>query len=87
MPTKSSKRGWRRLQSEFGSKLTFECDVSKDEHIKALREWLEKNWGSLDIIVHSIAYAPKEEFKGGVIDTSKSNNHTGCGRYCSFSVQ
>jgi enoyl-[acyl-carrier protein] reductase I len=59
------------VASEFGSNLTFECDVSKDEHIKALREWLEKNWGSLDIIVHSIAYAPKEEFKGGVIDTSR----------------
>jgi enoyl-[acyl-carrier protein] reductase I len=59
------------VAEEFGSNLTFECDVSKDEHIKALREWLEKNWGSLDIIVHSIAYAPKEEFKGGVIDTSR----------------
>ena len=65
------KKRVEEVASEFGSNLTFECDVSKDEHIKALREWLEKNLGSLDIIVHSIAYAPKEEFKGGVIDTSK----------------
>jgi enoyl-[acyl-carrier protein] reductase I len=65
------KKRVEEVASEFGSNLTFECDVSKDEHIKALREWLEKNWGSLDIIVHSIAYAPKEEFKGGVIDTSR----------------
>jgi enoyl-[acyl-carrier protein] reductase I len=65
------KKRVEEVAEEFGSNLTFECDVSKDEHIKALREWLEKNWGSLDIIVHSIAYAPKEEFKGGVIDTSR----------------
>jgi enoyl-[acyl-carrier protein] reductase I len=71
MPAKSSKRGWIVCQRSLVQDLTFECDVSKDEHIKALREWLEKNWGSLDIIVHSIAYAPKEEFKGGVIDTSR----------------
>jgi enoyl-[acyl-carrier protein] reductase I len=65
------KKRVEEVAEEFGSNLTFECDVSKDEYIKALREWLEKNWGSLDIIVHSIAYAPKEEFKGGVIDTSR----------------
>jgi enoyl-[acyl-carrier protein] reductase I len=65
------KKRVEEVAEEFGSNLTFECDVSKDEHIRALREWLEKNWGSLDIIVHSIAYAPKEEFRGGVIDTSR----------------
>ncbi|WP_029552055.1 enoyl-ACP reductase FabI [Thermocrinis jamiesonii] len=59
------------IAKEFGSELVFECDVSKDEHILALKDWLQKEWGSLDIIVHSIAYAPKEEFKGGVIDTSR----------------
>ena len=65
------KKRVEEIAQELGSKLTFECDVSKDEHIKGLYEWLSKTWGSLDIIVHSIAYAPKEEFKGGVIDTSR----------------
>jgi len=65
------KKRVEEVAEEFGSNLTFECDVSKDEHIRALREWLEKNWRNFDIIVHSIAYAPKEEFKGGVIDTSR----------------
>ncbi|MFN3947844.1 MAG: enoyl-ACP reductase, partial [Aquificaceae bacterium] len=59
------------VAQEFGSSLIFECDVSKDEHIKGVAQWLSKEWGSLDILVHSIAFAPKEEFKGGVIDTSR----------------
>lgn len=65
------KKRVEEIAQEFGSNLTFECDVSKDEHIKGLYEWLSKTWGSLDIIVHSIAYAPREEFKGGVIDTTR----------------
>jgi Enoyl-[acyl-carrier-protein] reductase [NADH] (EC 1.3.1.9) len=38
------KKRVEEVAEEFGSNLTFECDVSKDEHIKALREWLEKKW-------------------------------------------
>ncbi|MCX8076495.1 MAG: enoyl-ACP reductase [Aquificaceae bacterium] len=59
------------VAQEFGSNLVFECDASKDEHIKALKNWLSESWGGFDILVHSIAFAPKEEFKGGVIDTSR----------------
>ncbi|MFN3598751.1 MAG: enoyl-ACP reductase [Aquificaceae bacterium] len=65
------KKRVEEVAQEFGSKLVFECDVSKDEHIKGVSQWLSKEWGSLDILVHSIAFAPKEEFKGGVIDTSR----------------
>lgn len=65
------KKRVQEIAQELGTDLIFECDVSKDEHIKALKDWLSEVWGSLDIIVHSIAYAPKEEFKGGVIDTSR----------------
>ncbi|MCS7307593.1 MAG: enoyl-ACP reductase [Aquificaceae bacterium] len=59
------------VAQELGSNLVFECDASKDEHIKALKNWLSESWGGFDILVHSIAFAPKEEFKGGVIDTSR----------------
>lgn len=59
------------IAQEFESELTFECDVSKDQHIKDLVHALGSAWGKLDIFVHSIAFAPREEFKGGVIDTSR----------------
>ncbi|RLJ70890.1 enoyl-[acyl-carrier-protein] reductase [NADH] [Hydrogenivirga caldilitoris] len=65
------KKRVEEVAKEFGSKLTVKCDVSLDEDITNLRKFLKENWGELDIIVHSIAYAPKEEFKGGVIDTSR----------------
>lgn len=59
------------IAKEFGSNLTTKCDVTSDEDIEALYKFLKDRWGELDIIVHSIAYAPKEEFKGGVIDTTR----------------
>ena len=65
------KKRVEEIAREFGSDLTTKCDVSSDEEIRALKEFLEKNWGALDIIVHSIAFAPKEEFKKGVIDTTR----------------
>ncbi|MCS7083402.1 MAG: enoyl-ACP reductase [Aquificaceae bacterium] len=59
------------LSTELGGGPIFECDVSKDEDIKSLKESLEKELGSLDILVHSIAFAPKDEFKAGVLETSR----------------
>lgn len=41
-----------------------ECDVSKQEQIDALYAELTKRWGTLDILVHCIAFAPIEELKG-----------------------
>lgn len=65
------KKRVEEIAKEFGSDLVFECDVSKDEHIRKLKEELSKAWDGLDVLVHSIAFAPKEEFKGGVIDTTR----------------
>ncbi|ADC89172.1 short-chain dehydrogenase/reductase SDR [Thermocrinis albus DSM 14484] len=59
------------IAHQLGSRLVMKCDVTSDEDIKNVIQTLEKEWGFLDILVHSIAYAPKEEFKGGVIDTSR----------------
>jgi enoyl-[acyl-carrier protein] reductase I len=61
----------KEIALEFGSELIFECDVSKDQHVKDLAHALSSAWGKLDIFVHSIAFAPREEFKRGVIDTSR----------------
>ena len=59
------------VAQEFGSDLTVKCDVSLDEDITSLKEFLQDKWGELDILVHSIAFAPKDEFKAGVVDTSR----------------
>ena len=49
-----------------------ECDVTKQEAIDSLFADLEKRWGSLDILVHSIAFAPIEELKGSFTAISRN---------------
>jgi len=49
----------------------YPCDVSKPEEIEALRESLERDFGEIDFIVHSIAFAPKEGLSGHFVDISK----------------
>ncbi len=49
----------------------YPCDVSKPEEIVALRESLERDFGQIDFIVHSIAFAPKEGLSGHFTDISK----------------
>ncbi len=49
----------------------YPCDVSKPEEIVALREALQKDFGKIDFIVHSIAFAPKEGLSGHFTDIPK----------------
>ena len=53
-----------RLASEFDSKLIYACDVAEDAQIDALFAAIAKQWGGLDGLVHSIAYAPNEALEG-----------------------
>lgn len=59
------------LANELGSTHVYPLDASKPEEIKALKESLEKDFGRLDFIVHSIAFAPKEGLSGRFYDISK----------------
>jgi enoyl-[acyl-carrier protein] reductase I len=53
--------------------LLLPCDVSSDEDLDAVFGKIEDKWGSLDFVVHSVAYSDKEELKGEYLDTSRSN--------------
>ena len=43
-------------------------DVARPGELEALFERIAKDWGQLDILVHSIAWAPKEDLQGGLLD-------------------
>ena len=45
-------------------------DVSKPGELEALFERIAKQWGRVDILVHSIAWAPKDDLQGGLLDCS-----------------
>ncbi len=56
------------LAKEFGAGAVLPCDVASDAEIAALFAELGKQWGGLDGIVHSIAFAPREALKGKFLD-------------------
>ena len=56
------------LASGFGSPPILPCDVSDDRQIDTLFAALREQWDGLDGIVHSIAFAPREALKGGLLE-------------------
>lgn len=56
------------LAGEFGSNIVLPCDVSDDQQISDMVSNLKQHWDSVDGLIHSIAFAPKEELKGRYID-------------------
>ena len=56
--------------SEFGSDLVFPLDVTSDDEIKELMSGIKQHWVELDILVHSVGYAPAHELEGEIIDAS-----------------
>ena len=54
----------------------YDLDVSKPEHFASLVESLRNDFGNLDFVVHSVAYAPKDALEGAFVDTSKEAFNT-----------
>jgi len=58
-----------KIASEFGTAPVLRCDVTRDEEIAALFDALRAEWGGLDGLLHSIAFAPREALAGDYLDT------------------
>ena len=58
----------------FGSNLVLPCDVSRDEDITTLFDTLGQHWDGLDILVHSIGFAPREALTGEFLDGLTRDN-------------
>jgi len=54
----------------LGAPVFMPLDVQRPGELEAVFEALGKKWGRLDILVHSIAFAPKEDLQGGLLDCS-----------------
>ncbi|NOY66099.1 MAG: enoyl-ACP reductase [Gammaproteobacteria bacterium] len=57
-----------KLAAQCDSEVTLPCDVSDDTQINAVFEHLDDYWDHLDIIIHSVAYAPRETLDGDYLD-------------------
>src|SRR5262250_2095005 len=61
------------LAQSLGSSLVLSCDVEQSASVDAAFSTLAEKWGSLDFLVHAIAFSDKNELKGRYADTSREN--------------
>ncbi len=57
------------MATEFGSSLVLPMDVASDAEIDDAFAKLRESWDSLDVLVHSVAFAPREQLAGGYLDS------------------
>ncbi|MEX0606907.1 MAG: enoyl-ACP reductase [Halofilum sp. (in: g-proteobacteria)] len=58
----------RNLAAEVGSDFLIPLDASSDEQIESLASTLEKHWGSVDVVVHAMAFAPRDHLEGDYLE-------------------
>ena len=59
------------LADELNTGLFLPCDVREEGALEAVFEQIEQRWGKLDFLLHSIAFAPREDLHGRVVDCTR----------------
>lgn len=62
----------RPLAESLNSKIIEKLDVTSDEEIKNLFKKIKDKWGTLDAVLHSVAYANREDLEGSFVQTSRA---------------
>ena len=66
------KENVEELVSTFGQETPiYPCDVSKDEEIQSVFDSLKQDFGKLHLLLHSVAFAPREALEGRFVNTSR----------------
>ena len=66
----------RPLAESLGAKIIEPCNVAEDVQIENLFKVIREKWGALDILVHSLAYANREDLDGRFVNTSREGFRT-----------
>ena len=61
------------LADKVNSDILVECDVNNEDHLQNTFTQIKKRFGTIDFIIHAVAYSDKNELNGRYIDTSKDN--------------
>jgi enoyl-[acyl-carrier protein] reductase I len=69
-PGESMEKRVRPLAESLGAKAILDCDVSRDDDLDRTAADLRKVWDRLDVLVHSIGYAPREALDGRFVDVT-----------------
>lgn len=70
-PNEAIEKRVRPLAESLGVPTVLECDVTRDDQIAATFAALQERWAGLDILVHAVAFAGREELKGRFLDTTR----------------
>lgn len=62
-----------KVSDELGGKFIVPCDVTSDAEIEKCFEYVKEQWGTFDILIHSVAFAPGEALKGKYLDTQRDH--------------
>ena len=65
----------RPLAEGVGSKIILPCDVTKDDEVEKVFSTLKQEWGAIDILIHAIAFANKEDLSNPYAQTSRAGFH------------
>lgn len=65
----------RPLAESIGSTLVLPCDVTRDDEIEAVFDVIGREWNGLDILIHAIAYANKEDLSRPFVQTGRAGFH------------
>lgn len=66
------------LSQEIGADFIAQMDVSQDDHYAALRKTVEEKWGRFDILIHSLAFADKDDLSKPFLQTSRKGFLMAC---------
>jgi enoyl-[acyl-carrier protein] reductase I len=61
------------LAASIGSQIILPGDVEKDSELDAVFAQISREWGTLDFLVHAIAFSDAKELKGRYVDTTRAN--------------
>lgn len=61
------------LAEQIGAKLVLPCDVTDEASMDALFDTLKQEWGTLDFVVHAVAFSDKNELDGLYLNTTREN--------------
>jgi len=58
-----------KMAEECGSSIVLPCDVAEDSQIDDMAKGLKEHWDSIDVVVHAVAFAPREALDGDYLDS------------------
>jgi enoyl-[acyl-carrier protein] reductase I len=70
------KEGVESLSSTLSGSLLYPCDVTSDDEIARVFSQVEREMGRLDTLIHSVAFAPKEDLERNFVETSRDGFKT-----------